>query len=215
MTITLNGELRNKGEKRVNKDVKQIDAVIPAVMYGKNAVSTPIFINSLAFKKAYKESGESSVISLTVNGKTENVLVQDVQVDPVKSHFTHADFYVVEKGQKVHVAIPLSFVGESMAVKNLKANLVKVLHELNVSGDPTLLPQEIEVDISALIDLDSNILVKDLNLPKGIELYHLSGNDVVASVVLQVEEDLSAPAVLDMSTIEVEKKGKKEEEAAE
>lgn len=205
MKITLNGELREKGNK--------MEGFIPAVMYGKHAVSTPIFINAIAFKKAYKEAGESSIICLDIGGKVENVLVQDVQVDPVKSHFTHADFYVIEKGQKVHVAIPLSFVGESMAVKNLGANLVKVLHELNVSGDPTLLPHEINVDISALSDLDSNILVKDLALPKGIDLYHVNADDVVASVVAQVEEDLSAPAVVDMSAIEVEKKGKKEEVA--
>ena len=203
MTITLNGELREKGNK--------MEGFMPAIMYGKHAVPTPIFINAIAFKKAYKEAGESSIISLTVDGKSENVLVQDVQVDPVKSHLTHADLYVVEKGQKVHVAIPLLFVGESAAVKNLGANLVKVLHELNVSGDPTLLPHEINVDISALSDLDSNILVKDLALPKGIDLYHVNADDVVASVVAQVEEDLSAPAVLDMSAIEVEKKGKKEE----
>ena len=66
---------------------------------------------------------------------------------------------------------------------------------------------------SALSDLDSNILVKDLALPKGIDLYHVNADDVVASVVVQVEEDLSAPAVVDMSAIEVEKKGKKEEVA--
>ncbi len=215
MTITLNGELRNKGENKNGKDIKQADAMMSAVMYGKHAASTPIFINSIAFKKAYKEAGESSVISLTVNGSTENVMVQEVQVDPVKSHFIHADFYVVEKGQKVHVAIPLVFVGDSAAVKNLGANLVKVLHELNVSGDPTLLPHEINVNISALSDLNSNILVKDLNLPKGVELYHVNPDDVVASVVAQVEEDLSVPAVLDMDAIEVEKKGKKEEAIAE
>lgn len=207
MTLQLNATPRVSGAK--------IDAMIPAVMYGKHAQSTPIFINTIAFTKIYKEAGESNMISLNLDGKAENVMIQEVQVDPVKGHIRHADLYVIEKGQKVHVAIPLQYIGESFAVKNLGANLVKTMHELNVSGDPTLLPHEITVDIGALAELNSNILVRDLALPKGVELYHVSPDDVVASVVAQVEEDLSAPATLDMSAIEVEKKGKKEEEPAE
>lgn len=207
MTLQLNANTRAVGEKAVG--------MIPAIMYGKHSAAMPIFINAIAFQKAYKEAGESSIIKVTVGDKSENVLIQEVQVHPVKSHIIHADLYVVEKGQKVHVAVPISYIGESPAVKSLGGNLVKVLHEINVSGDPTLLPAHIDIDISVLSDLNSNILVKDIVLPKGIELYHANLDDVVASVIAQVEEDLSAPAVLDMSAIEVEKKGKKEEEATE
>ncbi len=204
MTLQLNANKRVIGEKMAG--------MMPAVMYGKHAGSTPIFLNSIAFLKIYKEAGESNVISLDVEGKKENVLIHDIQFDPVKSHIIHADFYVIEKGQKVHVNIPLQFVGESFAVKNLGANLIKVLYEVSVSADASALPSHIEVDITALTDLNSNILVKDLVLGKGVELYHMNESDVVASVIAQVEEDLSAPAVVDMNAIEVEKKGKKEEE---
>ncbi len=204
MTLQLNATKRAVGDK--------VAGMMPAVMYGKHAGSTPIFLNPIAFLKVYKEAGESNVISLDIEGKKANVLIHDIQFDPVKSHVVHADLYVIEKGQKVHVNIPLQFVGESFAVKNLGANLIKVLHEVYVSADPSALPSHIEVDISALSDLNSNILIKDLILGKGVELYHMNETDVVASVIAQVEEDLSAPAVLDMSTIEVEKKGKKEEE---
>ena len=207
MTLQLNANKRAIGEKMAG--------MMPAVMYGKHAGSTPIFLNPIAFLKIYKEAGESTVISLDVEGKKENVLIHDIQFDPVKSHIIHADFYVIEKGQKVHVNIPLQFVGESFAVKNLGANLIKVLYEVSVSADASALPSHIEVDITALTDLNSNILVKDLVLGKGVELYHMNESDVVASVIAQVEEDLSAPAVVDMNSIEVEKKGKKEEELTE
>lgn len=206
MTLKLNATKRAVGDKVVG--------MMPAVMYGKHAGSTPIFLNPIAFLKVYKEAGESNVISLDVEGKQENVLIHDIQFDPVKSHVVHADLYVIEKGQKVHVNIPLQFIGESFAVKNLGANLIKVLHEVYVSADPSVLPSFVEVDISTLSDLNSNILVKDLELGKGVELYHMNETDVVASVIAQVEEDLSAPAVVDMDSIEVEKKGKREEEPA-
>ena len=203
MTYTIKIEDRKQGDKK--------DLMIPAVMYGAHFKSTPIFINKKDFMKTFKSAGESTVVELDNNGKIENAMIHDVQMDPVMWEPVHADFYVVEKGQKVHVHVPLNFIGESFAVKNLGANLVKVMQELNVEADPTKLPKSIDVDISKLDNLDANIVASDLSLPEGVVLYHVSLTDVIASVVAQVEEDLSAPAAIDMSAIEVEKKGKKED----
>jgi large subunit ribosomal protein L25 len=207
MTFTLDVTKRQAGEKK--------EGFIPAVMYGAHAASTPIFIDSIAFSKVLKEAGESSIIKLG-GDSNENVLIHDVQMDPVKYVPVHADLYVVEKGQKVHVEVPLTFVGVSNAVKNMGANLVKVMHAVSVEADPTNLPQEIEVDITKLENLDSNITVADINLPKGVELYHVNADDVVASVVAQSDEDLSAAvAQVDMENIGASvEKGKKEEEPA-
>ena len=205
MTLTLDVKKRQKGEKK--------DGMIPAVMYGAHAASTPIFIDAIAFKKALKEAGESSIIKLSGDAN-ENVLIHDVQMDPVKYVPVHADLYVVEKGQKVHVEIPLEFVGVSNAVKNLGANLVKVMHTLSVEADPSKLPHAFEVDITKLEDLNSNVLVSDIALPAGVNLYHVNAEDVVASVVAQSEEDLSAAVEqVDMESVGASvEKGKKEEE---
>lgn len=206
MTLTLDVKKRQKGEKK--------DGMIPAVMYGAHAASTPIFIDAIAFKKALKEAGESSIIKLAGDAN-ENVLIQDVQMDPVKYIPVHADLYVVEKGQKVHVEVPIEFVGVSNAVKNLGANLVKVMHALSVEADPSKLPHAFEVDIAKLEDLSSNILVSDIALPAGVTLYHVNAEDVVASVVAQSEEDLSAVVEqVDMESVGASvEKGKKEDES--
>jgi sulfite reductase beta subunit-like hemoprotein len=91
-------------------------------------------------------------------------------------------------------------------------NLVKVMHELSVNGDPSKLPHEFEVDISTLVDNSSSITVADIKLPAGVELYHITENDIIMSVVAQSTEDLSEAVVaVDMDAIDVEKKGKKEE----
>ncbi len=206
MTLTLNVKNRNKGEKT--------DGMMPAVMYGAHAVSTPIFINKIDFQKVRKAAGESSVIKL-IGDSTENVLIQHVQMDPVLYLPIHADLYVVEKGQKVHVNVPINFVGESPAVK-AGMNLIKVMHELSVNADPSKLPHEFEVSIENLVDSSSNITVADIKLPSGVELYHITENDVIMSVVAQSTEDLSEAVVaVDMDAIDVEKKGKKEEEGEE
>lgn len=186
---------------------------IPAVYYGSHAQSTPIFINTIEFKKVLADAGESSSIVLVTEHGKENAMIQDVQIDPVKSHPIHADFYVIEKGQKVHVKTPIEFTGESQAVKDGFV-LVKVLHELSIEGEPQVLPHEFTVDISSLVSKDSVIHVRDIVLPSGVELYHISGDDIVASIS-EVVEEVAEVVPVDLSTIEVEAKGKKEEEGGE
>ncbi len=201
--------LQVKTAPRAAKEIKK-EGFIPAVYYGAHAKSTPIFINSAEFGKVLSTEGSSSSVTLVTEHGNEVAMIQAVQVHPVKGNIIHADFYVLEKGQKVHVKTPIEFVGESKAVKD-GGVLVKVLHELSVEGDPSLLPHEFIVDISSLENADSVIHVSDIVLPKGVELYHVSENDTVASIAITQEEKVEEASV-DLSAIEVEKKGKKEEE---
>jgi len=186
------------------------EGFIPSVFYGSQTPSTPIFINAIEFKKVLADAGESSSITLKTASGNEIAMIQDVQLHPVKGNIIHADFYVLEKGQKVHVKTPIVFVGESNAVK-AGGVLVKVMHELSVEGEPALLPHEFSVDMSALVDVNSVIRVSDIILPKGVELYHITGDDIIASITEAKEEEVEV-APVDLSAIEVEKKGKKDEE---
>jgi large subunit ribosomal protein L25 len=195
---------------RKAKETKK-DGCIPAVYYGAHQAPTSIFIDLIEFKKVLASAGESSSIALVTEHGNENAMIQDVQVDPVKGGPIHADFYVLEKGQKVHVKTPIVFIGESQAVK-AGGVLVKVMHELSVEGESTKLPHEFTVDLAALTSMDSIIHVKDITLPAGVELYHVQGDDVVASIAQAQEEVTDVPVAPDLSTIEVEAKGKKEEE---
>jgi large subunit ribosomal protein L25 len=197
-----------KTAPRATKETKK-EGFIPAVYYGAHAKSTPIFVNTIEFKKVLVTEGESSSITLITEHGNEIAMIQDVQLHPVKGNIIHVDFYVLEKGQKVHVKTPIEFIGESKAVKE-GGVLVKVLYELSVEGDPSILPHEFTVDIAALESTDSVIHVSDIKLPKGVELYHVSGTDIVASI--SVAQELGEIAVVDLSAIEVEKKGKKDEE---
>jgi large subunit ribosomal protein L25 len=104
--------------------------------------STSIFIDAIEFKKVLAGAGESSSIELITETGHENAMIQAVQFDPVKGMPIHADFYVIEKGQKVHVKTPIEFIGESPAVKE-GGVLVKVMHELSIEGEPQKLPAEL------------------------------------------------------------------------
>jgi len=185
---------------------------IPAVVYGAHQVSTPVLVDARAFEKVLREAGEATIVSLEGLGASLPTLIHEVDLDPLTNHPRHVDFYAVTKGQKVEVAIPLEFVGVSPAVE-AGANLVKVLYELEVEADPMNLPHTITVDVSVLVALGDKIHASDLVLPAGIELV-TPKEEVVALVQEVVEEKVEEVAPADISSIEVEKKGKEEEAGA-
>ncbi|MDD2657314.1 MAG: 50S ribosomal protein L25, partial [Candidatus Pacebacteria bacterium] len=163
--------------------------------------------------KVLREAGEATIVALEGLGASLPTLIHEVVLDPLTSLPRHVDFYAVTKGEKVEVAIPLVFVGESAAVV-AGANLVKVMHELEVEADPMNLPHNIEVNIATLVALGDKIHVSDLVLPAGVTLV-APPEEVVALVqeVVEEKEEVALPA--DISAIEVEKKGKEEEGAEE
>lgn len=199
------------------RDLKEDVALIrkggnmPAVYYGKKTDSTPISVSQKEFIKVWHKAGESSVVSIKTSEGTVDALIKDVNVDPVSDMPRHADFYVFEKGKKIEVSVPLEFVGVSGAVKDLGGILIKALHDLKIMSDPTNLPQNIQVDISSLATFESVILAKDLKLPAGVTL--AENEEEVVAAVGKVKEETEETAPVDLSAIEVEKKGKKEEEA--
>jgi large subunit ribosomal protein L25 len=202
--LTLKAEIRSKDTKAeaVRKAGK-----IPAVFYGKKEASTSITVPKIDFLKVWKEAGESSVVTLETPQGTKESLIQDVDLDPVTGAPRHADFYVFEKGHKVAVELPIEFVGVSPAIKDLGGMLVKVLHELSVEAMPKDLPHSINIDISTLKNFGDQILAKEIALPPGVAL-KANPEEVVVLVSAPREEKEEEAAPVDLSEIEVEKKGK-------
>jgi large subunit ribosomal protein L25 len=207
--LKLQVEKREVNEK--SQDLKK-DGFFPAVFYGPKEKSASIKIKEIDFIKTYKEAGESSIVFLNDGSTEHETLIHDVQFDAVSERPIHADFYVIEKGKKVNVHVPLTFVGVAPAEKSLGGVLVKVMHEIEIESMPKDLPSELEIDISSLVDFDSQIQAKDIKLPLGVELL-TDPEEVLALVQEAKEEDFeAAPESVDMASVAVEKKGKTEEE---
>lgn len=201
-----------KREEGANLDALKKAGDIPAVYYGKGSkTSTSISIPIVEFKKVWSKAGESSAVSVVVDGKPVDVLIHEVQKHPITGEPIHVDFLVIDMNKKISVAVPLEFVGVSAAVKGGLGILVKVLYEVEIEALPKDLPHGITVDISKLATADDVVLVSDIVLPKGVDLV-TKGTEVVASIAEQKEE-VESTGTVDLSAIEVEKKGKKEEEA--
>lgn len=213
-------KVENRDSKTSPEDVRKAGK-IPAVFYGKKEESTPISIPKVDFMKIWEEAGESTIVTLEIVGDPANdgarkeSLIHDIDFDPITGEVRHADFYVFEKGHKVSVALEIEFVGESPAVKELGGSLVKVLYEVQVEAMPKDLPSNIEVDISSLKTFEDQVLAKDLKLPEGVAL-DIDADEVIALVSAPREEEPEEVVeAVDLSSIEVEKKGKEDEEGTE
>lgn len=205
--ITLHIEAR---DTKANLYALRKAGKMPAVFYGRKEKSTPISLKQAEFVKVWKKAGESSVVVL--QGLSEDIesIIKDVMLDPVTDEVKHADFYVFEKGQKLRVKIPVELTGTAPAVK-AGGVLVKVLHEIEVEAAPKDLPHKIIVDITPLENFSSQILAGTVALPQGVTMI-TGAEEVVVSVYEPKEEVEEVAAPVDLSAIEVEKKGKEAKE---
>jgi len=205
-------KVEKRGEDSANMTALRNSGSIPGVVYGAHHKAAPISISAIAFEKIFKEAGEATIVSLTgLDASSVPTLIHEVDLDPITNRPRHVDFYAVTKGEKVEVAIPIVFIGVSPAVEG-GANLVKVLHEIEVEADPMNLPHIVEVDISVLLAIDDRIHAKDIKLPAGVELI-TEPEEVIVLIQEVVEEKEEVVAPADIASIEVEKKGKEETEA--
>tara|TARA_B100000378_G_scaffold132540_1_gene107089 strand:+ start:531 stop:1187 length:657 start_codon:yes stop_codon:yes gene_type:complete len=208
-----------KREAGVKLDQLRSSGSIPAVFYGKEEASTPISVNGSEFTRLYKEAGHSTIIDLAVEGESEtkDILIGDIQTDPVTDEVLHVDLYVVTRGEAMETTVELEFVGEAPIAEE-GAVIMRTMHEIDLRTMPRDLPSSIVVDLSTLTEIGQSIHVKDLNVPAGVE-FLAEPDEIVATAAAQREEaeedEDEESGEIDMSAIEVEKKGKAEEEGEE
>ncbi|MBP6889151.1 MAG: 50S ribosomal protein L25 [Candidatus Moranbacteria bacterium] len=193
-TLSLSVLPREAAGKNLNSSRKS--GLIPAVLYGRGISPKMFWVNIIEFGKVLHVTGESTIFSL-VAGKSAalNVLVHDVQLDPISNRVSHVDFYQVDMDEELETDIPLEFIGEAPAVRELGGILVKTLESIGVRCLPKNLPHSIAVDISTLVTFDDQIKVSDLALGETIEI--MTDVDTVLALVEAPRTDA------DMAALEV------------
>lgn len=188
--------------------------LLPAVLYGPRVKNQAVQVNEKEFSEIFKEAGESSLIALKIGEESFQVLIHNIQKDPLTGKFLHIDFYQPILTEKTEASISLVFEGESLACKELGGTLVKNIQEVEVKALPENLPREIKVNIEKLKTFEDSILIKDLIIPKDVEILK-DAEEVVALVtpVEDVEKELEQPITENVEDVEVETKeeDKKEE----
>jgi large subunit ribosomal protein L25 len=200
--LQLKAVIRNLKTDKPGKMRK--DGLLPAVLYGNKVATLPLSINARDFDKILKKAGESTIVDLiTDDGKTHPVLIHEYQIHYLTSVPTHVDFYQVSLTEKLKAKVALEFTGESKAVKQLGGVLVKVLNEVEVECLPADLPHNIVVALNSLETLQDSIHVKNLTAPEKVKII-TPADELVVKVQppREVEAELSAPVVEDVSKVE-------------
>lgn len=189
-------QLRDASGKGVARKLRAAGR-IPGVVYGRRQGSVPISLDPKLLRRVLtrSESGLNTLFQLDVEGggalQGTPVLVRDLQRDPVKGDYLHADLLAVDLQQKLQVAVPVHIVGKAKGVE-FGGILDHSLREIELLCLPTAIPKEVQVDVSEL-DVGGSLHVRDLVLPEGVEL-RSDGDLSVVSVVLPAAEVAPAPA---------------------
>ena len=191
-------------------------ASIPAIVYGGKSAPQPIQLDhEKTWLAQQNEWFYSSILTLEIDGKSEPVLLRDMQRHPFKQIIMHLDFQRVDQNQPIRVAVPLHFLNQEKSPAGKAADVV-VSHELNevdISCLPKDLPEFIEVDLGALAVGDV-VHLSELKLPNGVEIPELKlGKEHDVAVVsakhgrVEAEaEPTEAPATAEVPAAKVAKK---------
>lgn len=185
---------------------------VPGEVYGHGVDNMHVSVMHKDLAKAIQETGHTGIIMLGIEGKEQRVLAHDWTTDAHTGSIQHVDFHAVKAGEKITAAVQIAFEGEAPAVKEGLGTLVKNAHEVEVSGLPERIPQELVVDLSGLAELGASIHASDLKVPAGVEL--LTAADAVIASIGAIQEDVEPEAGMTVEDVAVEGEKKDSEESA-
>jgi len=209
-------ESRTEFGKNVNRRLRATGR-IPGVVYGNNLETMHISIDPIdVIKILQSESGHNTIFKLKVEDRLADVLIRDLQLDPLKGSLIHADFQTVAMDEVMEFQVPVDIQGTAIGVKNEGGILDVVMREIEVECLPGEVPDSITVDVSGL-EIGNAVRVSELEVSDKVKV--LSDSELVVAHVVPPrveveEEELEEEELGEGVEPEVIKKGKAEEEAA-
>jgi large subunit ribosomal protein L25 len=195
-------KLKVEKRKVLGKKVAKLrrDGILPANMYGKDIKSQAVQLATKDFITVYAHSGETGLVDIELDGTSTPVLVQNVYRD-FRGNYLHVDFFKVNLKEKVHVNIPLEFVGEPKAVTEKLGILMHIVSEIEVEALPTDLPEKIEVNVEHLAAVGDQIIVSDLKVPTEVTVL-TDENQMVAKIDELVSKEAQEQAAAEAAAAE-------------
>jgi large subunit ribosomal protein L25 len=157
--------------------------MIPAVIYG-NKQAQNISVNEKEFGKHFGSIHENTVLKLVAGKKSYEVLMKDYQEDILRNKVLHIDFYELDKSKTVKTNVPVHVTGTAKGVK--EGGLLELItHVIEVECLPGNIPQNIEIDVTAL-EQGQSIHVRDLVQIKGVK--YITPEDLPVVAIAHIKE---------------------------
>ncbi len=174
LSFEINAEVREVRGKGASRRLRHADQV-PAIVYGEGADAVAITLDhNDIWTKLQHEAFHSHILTLNVGGKSDNVIMRDIQYHPFKPRVMHLDFLRIAMDHALQTKVPLHFVNEETAVgvKQQGGQISHLISELEIECMPADLPEYIEVDVAEL-EIDQSLHMSELKLPSGVTILHL------------------------------------------
>src|SRR5947208_13626467 len=222
--ISITAKARDERGKNAARRIRR-EGLIPAVVYGGKGDTMTVAVDPKSLQKVLRsESGRNTILKLDIGGKgATNAILKSWQVDPIREHFLHADFYRIAMDVAIRVNVPIATKGEARGVKVDAGILELVIREIEVECLPGDIPERIEVDVTDL-GINQSLRVSDVPAPPKVKVLQAADQVVVHVISVKEEEapvaaaapvaEGEAAAAAPTAEPEVIKKGKKEEEEA-
>ena len=193
--IILNADPRERTGSNKARVIRKVDGMVPAIVYGdeKETINLKLKLNELT-KAAENELFYTQVLLIKTGNEEEKVVLKELQKDPAKGKFLHADFQRVSRKTKLKVVIPVNFINEDecIGVREDGGVVAKAIREIEIMCLAGNIPESIDVDIENL-NLSESIRLTEISLPEGSEIPGLTEetDQMVVSVNAPkaVEED--------------------------
>jgi large subunit ribosomal protein L25 len=193
--IVLNADPRERTGSNKARVIRKVDGMVPAIVYGdeKETINLKLKLNELT-KAAENELFYTQVLLIKTGDEEEKVVLKELQKDPAKGKFLHADFQRVSRKTKLKVVIPVNFINEDecIGVREDGGVVAKAIREIEIMCLAGNIPESIDVDIESL-NLGESIRLTEISLPEGSEIPGLTEetDQMVVSVNAPkaVEED--------------------------
>ena len=190
-TIPFSATKRGTTGKGVARKLRAAGQV-PAVIYGHARQPQPLALDHHALQLLLeKHPYQSTVIALDIDGTTSNTLIREIQRHPFKRQIVHVDFQELVAGEQVTVRVPIHFAGTPEGVRLGGGLLDQILHELEVSCDPTNIPGHLTLDVTAL-GIGQSIHAGEVPLPAGVTLHSTPDATVCVCAAPRVEAEPAA-----------------------
>ena len=173
---------------------------VPGIVYGAGKEAVPVaFDQNTMLRNLAQEAFHTSILTLSLGDAKDQAILRDYQMHPVKPMVLHVDLQRISATEKIHMSIPLHFVGQDVApgVKQEGGLVSHLMTEVDVTCLPHQLPEYLVVDMSNT-NLNESVHLSDLKLPEGVAIttFAHGGDDLaVATITIVKEEEIVAPVV--------------------
>ncbi len=189
MSFKIKAEKRDIFGKNASRRLRR-EGMIPTILYGGDVSNVPLTLRKQdVFTILRSDTGENTVFQVSFDSEIRDVMIKELQIDPVTDEILHADFVHIAMDKAIRVSVPLVSVGEAVGVKTEGGFIDFITREVEVECLPKDIPENIEIDISEL-HLRQSLKAEDITLSEGVKLITSSDTLLVMIEVPLKEEEI-------------------------